>query len=230
MSIIPQGFAQGTSSEVEVNTRAMRLVARPIDYSRFSSNLIGQNSVAITQNLAANTGALALIYGGDYTALVRRITIGIITNTTAFTAGVFSLQLFFARWAGAAATGGVAVQQGLTNPHDGKLRTRMRRNDFNGISPATAAQMMLMPTSGLTLPAGLTAALDATPLASIAVGTQALATQDVLASGFRLWNARPNEHPIVLGMQDGLLIRVTPPVTGVWNINVTAKWDEVPAF
>jgi len=226
MPITHQGFGVGTAGEVDTGTRAVRAVERPQDYSRFTSNRRSSVLATIAGNQAANGAYLTMLYGGDGLALVRQVSIGI-GGITAFTAGAFTVQLFFCRQVSAAATGGTTVQQGLTNPNDGKLRSRMRHDDFGGISLNTAAQFMVGNAALMTFaPTGI----DANPLSSLTSGALGAGQQEIFSNGTKLWNAKPGEHPIVLGMQDGIVLKATPPTIGTWSLNINARWDEVPAY
>src|SRR6266566_8764473 len=189
MAVIIQGNG-GTNAEVETNTRALRTVVRPIDYGSLGIYSVGAASGTMALNLAANSPIYSFRWGNaSNLALVRKVLLSAGDTSTAFTAGVFTFNMFIARSFSASDTGGTSI---LPTSNTGKLRTSMGTTLLTDLRIASTA----------TLTAG-TRTKDGQPCSSVSTSDPATAGDNIILPGTALWDARVGEHPIVFAQNEG---------------------------
>ena len=225
MAIIVGGKTTGTGAEVETNTLALRASQRPIGLNQqipyTGSYTLGIDNGAVEMTAGAQTDAE--IFQWRWTdervaCLVRSIRLSCGTKI-AFAGGRLKFDLFFAtKWTGIGSGGSTPILTG---------RNSSKRTAF----PTTAApssSIMIANTAPLT--AG-TKTLDASPLASWSMGaTATIGPVDTNRGMISLWQRdTADEYPLVLGFNEGFVIRVTCPATGTWYFGVNVEWCEMEA-
>ena len=180
-------------------------------------NISGSYSVAALSGImAAGLGAAAEIWQLRWTsttklALITHLFMHASVDTTGFTAGTVTFNLFKATAWTAAGTGGGTLT--LTG-NNAKLDTNMASTAIGEIRVATTA----------TLTAGTKTLLDSAHSTTVSgVGTAAGA--DILAN-HDMVNVADLSHPMLLRANEGVVIQATVPATGTWKFGVELLWVE----
>lgn len=155
-------------------------------------------------NAAAATGVV----------VVPQISIGA-GGLVAFTAGLFSFDLFIARAYTSLDTGGTAATLTTNN---GKMRTSMA-------TIAMVDDLRISSTAALT-PGVRT--LDAQPIASVRGSITATAGEEITIGTEQFGPL--DDHPIVLAEDEGLVMQATVPATGTWHLAVNLCFFEVQSY
>ena len=87
MAIQVQGSG-GVVAQVETNTQAIRVVARPNDVGALGAYSLGAVSGVMAAGIAANSPIFSFRYGGSNLVLLKRVLISAANAGTAFAAGV----------------------------------------------------------------------------------------------------------------------------------------------
>jgi len=207
-----------TAAEVEVNTKATRVVIRPDDYGSLGIYRLGANNgaSAMAAGLAAASPIYAWRSGASNVYIVKRVLFMMFSGTTGFTAGNAIFNLFAARSFTASDTGGTGV---TPTGNSNKLRTSMATT---GIADARIS-------ATATLTAG-TRTLDAQPLASIVTAISTATFTQFVNPNTVLLDQRVGEYPLVCAANEGFEIQATVPATGVWFFAVTVDWEELASY
>jgi hypothetical protein len=223
MAIIVGGFADGTGAEVETTHRALRAVNWPYD-------VVALNEEHGSYSLGMDNGGTVITAGAQTDQEIFQfrwvdpLTIAAIRSfkvsfgtVIAFAAGQFKLALFFAKEWTAAGTGGTTAT--ITG------RNLRKRTSF---ASTVLGEARIAQTAVLT--AG-TKTLDAQPLATISASAPAVigpifAAQPMIAE---LNRDSSDEYPVVLGFNEGLVVRTTYPATGTPFFGFQVEWMEYPA-
>jgi len=195
--------------------------ATPLIGNEFS---LGVTSGVIAAALAANS-ELFQFRNASLTTLVRinRVTISACVTTTMFAAGVpVELDLLKSTAWSAAGTGGTALSPAAL------LKRRVRM----GSSAIASGDIRIATTAALG--AG-TKTLEGLALATVLAAGPITGALDgtIVLPGTALWQAYAgdDEHPLVLGANEGFSIRsVAVPATGTWRLAVGVDWGEVAAY
>lgn len=231
MSIKGHGSKTGTALEVETNTRAARVVMRPIDAiigGSYSKSLV---SGTIAAGLAANANVYHFRNTSPHIlCVIKKVTVSSAVATVGFTAGATSLRLFPARMMTAVPTAGASATY---SANASKLRTSMSASwmPSNRVSTGVtslAGTMTIINTAALTT-AGAT--LDTDPIAAITSAVQAAPNAVVVFGGRQVLYAKKNtDYPLICGEYEGFTIQATVPATGTWVLRIVTEWEEVPFY
>jgi len=216
----------GTIAEVDGTTfRALRVVARPVDYGTLGFYQAAPLSGAIAAGLAANSEILQIRWT-DATrfAVLQKITLPGARATTAFAAGVIDLDLTIARAFTAAGTGGATVT--LTGNNQ-KMRTSMGTSLMGEIRVVTTAALG---AGTKTLDSERVGRIVTHSSAGVGAATPIIGSLYLPVYELFEQDAADGEHPIVLATNEGAIVRATVPGTGVWNVGFVVKWGEVAAY
>ena len=186
--------------------------------------------------VAPATGAMAAGLAADSEVLqirwthatnkcaIQELTVNGMFATTAFAAGAIHLYSTIARAFTAAGTGGGTVT--LTDDNQ-KLQTNHGDSGMGEIRIATTAALgagtktLDSEAIGRITTHSSGGAGSATPIiGSIYLPTYSLFDHDVTN----------HESPIVLSTNEGVIVRATVPITGVWTASFTIKWVELTPF
>lgn len=154
------------------------------------------------------------------TVRVLAAVLSAVTDTTGFTAGAGFFDLVPARAWTVDGSGGAAATLTTNN---GKLRTA---NQGGASTLGVAGAVRIATTAALV--AG-TKTLDAQGVAAVAgaftatAGSSILAPSNLLTMGVNLDN-----EPLVLGHNEGFVIRADVPVVGTWKFAVHVLFAELP--
>jgi len=216
MSIQIQGFS-GFVAEVEQNTKAMRVVLRPIDYGSFGIFQVALSSGTMAAGLAAAASVFQWRWS-DATRVAKVTTIchGGAGSIAAFAAGFTQAQAFFARSYSANGSGGTAATMTGNN---GKLRTSMGTSLVGDIRISSTAAL----TAG-------TWTLDAQPFASVTASVPATAGNQVLPPTLLFNCETESEYPLVVAQNEGFNLQSTVPATGTWTFSIACKWAELGSY
>lgn len=210
-----------TLAEVDVNTKALHAVLRAEDVQAGSLGAysVSQASGTMNAGISAASPIFCFRYPGANIALVKRVLFSS-GGIGAFTAGVASFQLFFARSFTASDTAGTDI-----TPATGKNRLRTSFGDSGLVGTAGCVRI------GSTGPivAG-TRTLDTNPLSSITGSMVNTAGTPMMAPNSILLDQRPGEYPCVLATNEGLVIQATVPATGTWTFSATVVWLELQSY
>jgi hypothetical protein len=228
MALQIQGNA-GTIAEVDGTIfRAMRVVARPLDYSTFGQYQTMQTTGTIAAGAAADSEILQMRWvDATRLCIIHQIMLEEFHSLTAFAVGFFRFSTWIAR--GWSADGGGGNQITLTG-NNAKMRTNMGTSLFS-----TGARIA---TTG-ALTAG-TKTFDAAPIhavygvANAVANTQYVPNTNLIGggAGALLYDAETEggSSPIVLATNEGISIRATVPATGTWVAAMRVRWSEVAAY
>jgi hypothetical protein len=223
MAIIVGGFSDGTGAEVETTHRALRAINWPYD-------VVALNEERGSYSLGMDNGNTVITAGAQTdqeifqfrwvdplsVAAVRSFKLNFGTQI-AFVAGKFKLDLFFASAWTAAGTGGTTA---TVTGRNLRKRTSFATTVLGEARIATTA----------VLGAG-TKTLDTQPLATISAAAPTVigpifVGQSMLAE---LNRDTSDEYPVVLGFNEGLVVRTTYPATGTPFFGFQVEWIEYPA-
>jgi hypothetical protein len=223
MSQTIAGGVSNVLADVETTTRALRAVLRAHDTGSLGSYSLGTKSGIMAAGLGAAAPIFSLRYAPTINPaslmLVKKVLITPSTLGTAFTAGSALFEAFVIRGYTVADTGGGSLTLG-TAVTSGKLRTSQAITGVTDFRISATA----------TLTAG-TQTVDTNPIASVITQIPATTTNyAILPANYPLFEAKPGEHPLVLALNEGLVIRATVPATGTWSFSVDVLYDEVAAY
>lgn len=185
--------------------------------------VLGQYRVdVVTGTMAAGLGANAPIFSfrwGSTTksALIRRVSISMMSLGTGFAVG----SALFAMWVARAFSGSDSAGNAVTlTTNNGKKRTQF------DTSLVTDMRM----SSTATLTAG-TRTLDTNAFAAIMCGITA-SINTVFQPTAEIFKADPSagEMPLALVSNEGFIIAATVPATGTWQARVQVDWEELDAL
>lgn len=216
------GTLQGVGAEA---ASPAHVAVYPVPYGAGGVYRLGAVSGTMAAALTANAELFQFRYvtAASRIALVHRVSVSAGANVAASAAGLVAFRMTVARSWTAAGSGGTRLTLSGDNVN---LRTAMAASEVNdaGISS----------TTGLT--AG-TKTLDTTDIGSVAIGigTGAItvAADLSLLPDTQLFGAQDgSQHPLVLGNQEGFVIRSGPawPAGMTWHFAVNVVWSEVPAY
>lgn len=187
-----------------------------IAYS-YIRNISGSYSTAALSGvMAAGLAGAAEIWQLRWTsttklALITHLFMHASVDTTGFTAGTVTFNLFKATAWTAAGTGGGTLT--LTGDN-AKLDTKM--------ASTAVAEIRVATTAALT--AGTKTLLD-TPHATTVTGVGTAAGADILAN-HDMVNVADLSHPMLLRADEGVALQATVPATGTWKFAVEMLWVE----
>lgn len=212
-----------TVAEVEVNTKALRMVPRPNDYTSFGMFSIGGASSTMAAGLAAAAPIYCFRNSSANTAVVviKKVVISAGNSATAFAAGVATFNMFASRSWTTADTGGTDITPTSTSSNQNKLRTSM-----GGSGIAGTGNIRISATGTLT--AGVRT-LDAQPMAS-ASGSVPATAGSVVIPPTTIFQASAGDYPLVCATQEGFVIQATVPATGTWTFSVQTVWEELGSY
>jgi hypothetical protein len=195
----------------------LRVVTRPTDVGALGSYRISTVSGTVAAGLGAGSAVWAFRTGATNPCIIRKVVVSVWNAGTGFTsAGLGKLALFVARSFSASYSAGGTAATITTN--NGKKKT--------AFGTTTIAQIYMTTTAAIS---GATNTLDAQPFAqqNFAVPTTAsvviLPTTDLFNAGA----PAPQNWPIVLAANEGLVIQATMGAGGTWSFQVDVEWDEV---
>jgi hypothetical protein len=197
--------------------QAMHLAtAYAIDYGSGGIFSYVAKSGVMNAGIAAGAPIISMRWPGpgNYISL-RRIRMMAWTNTL-FAGGMATFDVFAARGFTTQDTGGA---QANLSPQTNMLRTSMAPSSADlkysvsdALVPGTRT-LDLAPLDSRTVPVGLTAN-------TMFGGTAPMTLLD-----------KPlGEHPLLLGANDGCVVKVTLPTDGNWCYSATIEWDEIPIY
>jgi len=206
-------------AEVDRTHKALRISPRPIEH-RSASLTGGHYHVSLVTGLTTvlNAGdCLASLRWANVTfrALIHKIEAYATIRTAFGAAQELSVDLVRVGNHIAADAGGTAITNGTT----------MAKAPSLGMTPVL---MKMRAASATAVTAGAGSVEEANPLASGSF--PGLSNTLGLGSGFKLFHAEPGDHPLVLGANEGLRVRlgVTQGATGVVVYRFNVDWSEVP--
>lgn len=200
------------------NHRALRVEQRPIDHGAFGIYRKSLLSLTMAAGLAANAEIFQFRWT-DATRLcaVRRVTLdGLGGSATAFTAGFGKIDLVPARSWSADGSGGTP---GTITGNNGKLRSTMGTTLLGVTRIASTA----------ALGAG-TKTLDTDPIGQFTFTVGVAVSAQYAGQLVLLGEDIGPEHPLLLAVNEGFVLRATLPATGTWQFGVTVAWAEVGTF
>lgn len=149
------------------------------------------------------------------TAAIRRIQVSA-GGITAFTAGFAKMDAVVARsWTVAGTGGGTATISG----NNAKLKTSFATTAVTEIRIATTA----------ALGAG-TKTLDSQAFANVVGSTTATAGTSIIFPTIIFDAMCDDQYPLLLGANEGFVIRATVPATGTWTGGFAVTWDEYDGY
>ena len=215
MAIQIQGNS-GVISEVESTSRASRVTTRPIDVGALGAYALNSTTGTMVAGLAAGSPVYSFRWSDSSgkVALIRTIRLSM-SSVTAMVVGLGFFDVVAARSWTASDSGGNLISLAGNN--------NKRRTSFG----SSLAEIRQSSTAALT--AG-TRTLDGNAIAGIRFGTTAVANTVFLQTN-PVWTPDfDGEWPLVLGQNEGFVIRATVPGTGTWNMDVSLEWSEVASF
>lgn len=218
-----QGATTNTIAEVETGTKAVRVVNRANDVGSLGSYALGSKSGIMAAGLAGASPIFSMRFTPTVAPtsllLLKKLLFTASTLGTAFTAGSALFEAFVLRNYTVKDTGGGSLTLG-TAVTTGKLRTSQAISGVDDFRISATA----------TLTAG-TQTADTNPFSSTITQIPATTTNyAILPADYPIFQVTPGEHPIVLAVNEGIVIRATVPATGTWSFSVKAVWDEVASY
>lgn len=181
---------------------------------------------AVAAGMAANGELLQFRWTNTSDlAVITEISAPGMRTTTAFAVGTISIKASIARDWTANGTGGTVITPGGdTDVDNAQLRTNMADSVVGNMRISTTAALgagtKTLETSDLGLITTHSSGgwSSATPIiGSIYLPTTELFKPDITVG----------QYPLVLGVNEGFVVRATVPATGVWNLGIVVKWAEV---
>lgn len=217
MPILLRGATTGADAEVDSNSKAVRVSARPLDFGGQGSFQIVSKSGTMAAGLSGDSPIYSFRNAhASLIVVVRRITLAAWSLGTGFTAGIGRFELYIGRsWSGAD-TGGTTD---TITTNNGKLRTSMA---------SIGALAEIRHSATATLSAG-TRTLDTQPQSELTVAVTN-ATNTVFCPTSDLLRRDPFEYPLIISPSEGFVIQATVPATGTWTWAIKTQWDEVASF
>lgn len=209
----------GTVLDVEAAYKSARTTQYPVDPLTLGaySLAIDNGTTVMSAGLASNSPIWSFRWGSSNLAIVRSVRL-CVSSITAFAAGRFAFDLFFARSFTASDTGGTTA---TISGNNAKKRTNM------GTTLLTECRF----SQTATLTAG-TRTLDTQPIGKL-IGNAIMPTSPMqFFNPFgTLWERNTSdEYPLVLAQNEGLVLQATVPGTGTWFFSVTIEWLEAASF
>lgn len=226
MAVIEGGVSGGLAGVGAEAMAPMHTVVAHVSVGAGGAYRISPNSGTMAAALGANTEIFQFRYvtSASRICLVYKVCISAGANVAATAAALLSFKLAAARGWTAAGTGGTRV---VLTGNNAKLRTAYSTSEVNDVGISTTAALAIG-----------TKTLDVTDMGGVAfgIGTGAITTSLPLSflDKTPLYDADgEGQHPLVLGNQEGFIIRNGPiafPATMTWAFSVEVIWLEVPAF
>lgn len=190
----------------------------------------GQYAIAVeTGAMAAGAATREILHfrwtDTDHFAAITEIGVTGMLATTAFSAGTITIKATVARGWTADGTGGTALEfGGDSNIDNAALRTNMSDSLVGDYRIATTA----------SLGAG-TKVLEANDIGQIVthssggVGSATPIIGSIYLPTLTLFkpDISNGQYPLVLAADEGFVIQVTVPATGVWSLGTVVRWAEV---
>jgi hypothetical protein len=203
-------------AEVEFLSKALRITHRSLDYGVGGSFHLTSKTGVMSAGLSAGSPIYSFrVASSSLLAIVRRIKISA-WSIAGFAAGLGSMNMFRATSWSAPDSGGTIDTITVNNA---KLRTSMA-------SIAALAEVRHSSTGALS-PG--TRTKDNHELESLNVNVTT-ATNTAFIPTMTLFHKMPGEHPLVLALNEGIMIEATVPATGTWTCAITTEWEEVGTF
>lgn len=215
----------GTIGEVEVNTRALRITARPTDVAALGAYSLGAITGILPAALAANSEVFQFRWThATNLCLIRSVQVSAVVSTTFFAAGVpVQIEGRVARSFSVDGTGGTAIVFSTANTNKKRTSFALSSLSDTGTRVATTA----------ALGAG-TKTLDTNPFASLVAPGPITASLNgqIIAPGTYLWQRNTSdEYPLLFAQNEGFVIRsVAVPATGTWTMAIQVEWMELTSF
>lgn len=214
MAIQIQGV-DGSVAEVGSSLGALRVERRPLDPGALGSYGVAFKSAIMAAGLASDAEIVQIRYGGTAIAVVHRLTFGAHIGGTAFTAGGANFRAVVSRANTANGSGGTAAT--LTG-NNGKKRTSYPTTGMSDIRASS--------TAALTASASQT--LDAQGFAVLGGQVGTTAGLAIVQPGS--YFIGPDDHPVALAPNEGIVIVATVPATGTWGFAGDVHWTEVATY
>lgn len=215
------GNTSANIAEVEAGTKALRVTLRPEDVGSLGAYSLSSVTGLITAGMAANLDIFGFRWG-DATrfCLVKRVTISLGNDATAFAPGSFSIGMY------RGLTFSASYTTSGTDITPSGSQNKLRTTGF-GTTLLTQAYILNTAVGGIT---GATRTLDTSPIGIITGGIPGTAGTN-MSPPFALWDVRPGEYPLVLAQNEGFVIReLAVPITGTWKLGIKVDWSEVTAY
>ncbi len=200
---------------VDPKHSALRVTVRPMEVGARGAYSLGAASGVMAAGLAANSEIFQFRWNSPtLNALIQSIRISASVAGTAFAAGAPSFSLSFARIWSADGSGGTTVTPVV---NDCKKRTDFAASAVGSVRIASTAALV----------AG-TKVLDSQNITTIHGVSGTATTGQIMLPGTFLWaRETPDEYPILLEQNEGVVVRASVPATGTWSFSVTIEWAEL---
>jgi hypothetical protein len=178
----------------------------------FKSGLVSGTMAA---GLAAGSEVFQLRWtSATFYCLVRSVKLSATVAGTAFAAGAPQFNLHIARsWTVDGSGGNAATLTGNSL----KARTDFNTSVMGAIRVASTAALVVGTKTN-----------DASAISSVFGVTGTATTGQIVAPDTALYNrVTPDEYPVLLESNEGLVIKATVPATGTWSLAVSVEWSEV---
>lgn len=225
MAINVAGATTGTGQEVDSNTRAARVTLRNVDVGTLGSYRKALQSGTVAAGLSGPLPVFSFQFKSAVTTQVcvlRRVIISCGNTATAFTAGLFTIQMFVNRGFTTNYSTNIGTTGTLTT-NNAKLRTSY------GTSVNTGT-IIILGTSASGLTTASVKTQDTDPCGIVSVGVPAVAGSTIIPPT-AIYDQATGAAPLVFaGTGDGFELDATVPATGTWNIGVVVEWDELASY
>lgn len=192
----------------------------PVDYGYLGCRQYTAKSGIMAAGLAAASPIFSTFNQNQAIQhIIRRMTFNAWTLGVGFPSNsLVNFELYFARSYNVVDTGGNVAN--FTN-HNASLASFM-----GGI----ATTITYSTTGALTVG---TRTLDFAPITAINAVAPTTTNTPFFGNGFPLgaplFDKQGSNHPIVTGLNEGIIVNATVPGTGTWAYAMTIEWDEVPS-
>lgn len=212
MALQLAGATVNNIAEVELNSQALRVTPKPIDWGTLGIYGIGAVTGVMAAGLAANSPVFAFRNTTTNQYLLKRILISAGNTGTAFAAGTIVWNAFIARSWSASDTGGTA----LTAPS--KFKAAMAASGIGDMRVSATA----------TLTAG-TRTKDGNPFTSLTQSIVATAGS-ILTQPTEMFRAAAGDYPVIFGQNEGFVMEASVPATGTWTASISIIWEELATY
>lgn len=227
MAVIQDATTEAVAAVDAANASPLHIVAKPQPYTVGGNPVYGHYQTTVTTGAmaaAARTDDEILQFRWTDTTrlcLIQRVQLTGFRATTAFAAGAIDFKMTRATAWTAAGTGGGTVT--LTSP---ELKLRVSSMGASLVQEIRVATTAALGAGTKTLDTGnlghvLTHSSAGYDIAAPIIGNELLPATDLFRA-----NVADGEHWLVLEDNEGFVVRVTCPNTGVWNLGMSIRWCE----
>jgi len=224
MAVLESGLGTDLANVGAVAASGLHVTVKPHGYGAFGHYQLAVTTGAVGAGASADSEVFQFRWNTTTRyALIQRVWLTGFRATTAFAAGAIDFKLTRATAWTASGTGGTSLT--LSSPAFMVRAGEMGVTGADDIRIATTAALGAGTKTLDTYDMGLI-----TTHSSGGVGSATPIIGSLYLPTVELYRTDPSEHPLVLAVEQGFVVRATVPATGVWNLGIGVRWCEAEDF